>query len=230
MQKRTATWIAIAALWMVAFVSGSGLAQEDPVKQLIVEMQSAYGNINDMTCHFIKEVVIEGKKVPKTKMLFKFKKTPKSIYLEFLNRYEGQKCLYIEGQNDNQMLVRPNGIMKFMTFKMDITDERAMAESTAPITQMGFQSIIETVQKWHERSLSDPAVKIDFKADFREKKRQFYRLFGRSDRNDDFLLILVDRKNRLPYKLEYRYGKNYGLYIYKDVKVNLGLTDKDFEI
>ncbi len=203
---------------------------DDRVLTLITDMKSSYADLVHMQCRFTKDIVIEGRNIPRTVMLFRFKKTPKTIYLEFLNRFEGRKCLYIEGENDNKILVRPDGFLQFITLNVDPLDDRAMAESTEPIMEMVFGPIIESVDKWLRKSLTDQRVKFDLRDDYLENGRPYIRLFGKWDAGDDFLLILIDRKTFSPYKLEYRHGNNYGHFLYEDIEINGGLTDSDFEI
>jgi len=219
-----------SALMLFSFTVLAETAVDDQVRALIADMKTSYSNLDHMQCRFTKDIVIDGRKVPKTIMVFKFRKTPKTICLEFLNRFKGRKCLYVEGENDNKMLVRPDGLMSFATFTVDPLGERAMAESTAPITKMGFGPIIETIEEWHRKSFSDPGVKIDYADDYPEAGRSFFRLFGEGETGNDFLLILIDRKTFSPYKMEYRHGNSYGLFLYEKIDINGGLTDSDFEI
>ncbi len=70
---------------------------------------------------------------------------PLSIFLRFLGPDDvaGRRVLYVEGQNEGQMVVR-NGGKRFaqVVVKIDPRGERASRESLVPITEIGFEQIL----------------------------------------------------------------------------------------
>jgi hypothetical protein len=136
--RRKICALAATATLLVPVVSLAEGPGRDPVRDLLLQMKDRYETIAHMQCRFTKEVTIDGRKVPRTSMLFRFRKSPETIYLEFLNRHRGRRCLYIRGENDGKMIVRPEGLLQLMTLSLDPMDEKAMQESSEPITRMGF--------------------------------------------------------------------------------------------
>jgi hypothetical protein len=70
---------------------------------------------------------------------------PLGIFLKFLGPDDvaGRRVLYVEGQNDGQMMVR-NGGKRFahVVVKIDPRGERASRESLVPITEVGFGQML----------------------------------------------------------------------------------------
>jgi hypothetical protein len=70
---------------------------------------------------------------------------PLSIYLHFLGpeKIAGRRVLYIEGQNDDKMLVRNGGRhFDYIVVNIDPYGESARDESLVPITQSGFNRVL----------------------------------------------------------------------------------------
>lgn len=205
-------------------------AQEKQIIFVIDKMKEAYLEINDMKCLFIKRITKQGKEFPETSIIFKFKKNPETTFLEYLNPHKGRKCLFIKGENDNKMIVRPDGFWHFMKIKMNPLDKRAMEEDLDPITKMGFKSIIKVVEEWYQKSLTNPLILVDFKKDFIEDDILAYRLHIKEKNSSNFLLLLINKQTFLPYKFQYNYDSNCAIYIFKNVSKNCNLRDEDFEL
>lgn len=83
----------------------------------------------------VREEIRSGERVEK----------PLSIFLRFLGPDDvaGRRVLYVEGQNEGQMVIR-NGGKRFaqVVVKIDPRGERASRESLVPITEIGFEQIL----------------------------------------------------------------------------------------
>ncbi len=74
--------------------------------------------------------------------------SPLSIYLRFLGPQTvvGRKVLYIEGQNDGQMLVRNGGKhFDYVIVNLDPNGDTAREESLVPITEIGFNRLLDNM-------------------------------------------------------------------------------------
>lgn len=206
-------------------------AVEETVPDVIMKMRESSAKIHDMQCLFIKNVVKEGKKIPETRMEFKFMREPEMIYLTFLNRFKGQKCLYVKGENSGKIVVRPSGMLKFMKLKLDPLGKRAMAESLDPMTGMGFDHLIDSIYQWYAASLRDNRFKAEFIRDQALDGGSFHMIKIASDSEEDgYIYLYVDRDSYLPYKLSYKREDSTATYIYKNLVTNINLAGEDFKI
>jgi hypothetical protein len=58
----------------------------------------------------------------------------------------GRRILYVEGENDNQMLVRKGGRrLNFVVLKLDPHGSKAQAESLFSITKVGFHRLLDSM-------------------------------------------------------------------------------------
>lgn len=206
-------------------------AQNDVISDTMNRVYRKCSEIIDMKCTFVKDVTKEGKKYPRTSMSLKYKKEPESIYLEFLDNYKGQKCLYVRGQNDDKIIVRPAGIMNFMELKVDPLGSFAMAEDIDAMTNMGLETVIKMIDRWYEQSVTDEDLSADFKDDVVENGSYFYKISIYSEKDpNQFVNLLIDQESMLPYKIDYRTDNNSATYVYEGVTTNCNLSPEDFQM
>lgn len=164
-------------------------------------------------------------------MNFKYLKEPVTIFVEFLNRHKGQKCLYVEGENEGKIVVRPSGLMKFMKLKLDPLGKQAMEEDIDPMTSMGFDFVISSVEQWYQSSLVSPAVRADFLRDTPMDGGLYHLLKIVSEtEGDGYIHLYVNRDTYLPYKVSYKIENNGAVYTYKNLQTNTHLTRDDFHL
>ena len=204
---------------------------EETISDVILKMRENNSKIHDMQCLFVKEITKKGKKFPQTQMTFKYLKEPETIFVEFLNRHKGQKCLYVEGENGGKIVVRPSGLMKFMKLKLDPSGKQAMEEDIDPMTSMGFDSVISSVEQWYQSSLTGPSLRAEFLRDTPMDGGLYHLLKIVSDTEDDgYIYLYVTRDTYLPYKVSYKIENNGAVYIYKNLQTNTHLTRDDFHL
>ncbi len=115
----------------------------------LVKRERIGGYLQDM--HFIDMQVREG--VYQDGRILR----PLEIYLHFLGPKPvvDRKVLYIEAQNDGQMLVRNGGKhFDYVIVKLDPNGDTAREESLVPITEIGFNRLLDSminVLKRHQR-------------------------------------------------------------------------------
>lgn len=173
---------------------------------------------------------------------------PFSVYAEFLapKKLVGRKVLYVEGRNDNKMLVR-NGGLRFGHVIVNIspTSDAVLRESRYPITELGLSNVVSRLidQAKHD-IIVDPAAK--------NTEVVFYQnaeIDGRvcthirvTHPTEDHIFefhqanVYVDDELKVPLRVEsYMWPKNAGEppllteeYTYTRLKLNVGLTDRDF--
>ncbi|MBC8356278.1 MAG: DUF1571 domain-containing protein [Planctomycetes bacterium] len=173
---------------------------------------------------------------------------PFSVYAEFLapKKFQGRKVLYVEGRNDNRMLVR-NGGLRFSHVVVNIspTSDAATRESRYPITELGLSNMVRRlIDQAQNDIVADPAAQNTDVTFFRNAE-----IDGRlcthirvTHPNEDPAFtfhqanIYVDDELHVPLRVEsYTWPKGTSEtpvlleeYTYMRLKLNVGLTDRDF--
>jgi hypothetical protein len=79
-------------------------------------------------------------------MALKVRENPFSVALKFNSPYRGRQVIYVEGENDGKMLVKPEGFKAIVgTLSIDPHGDQALAENRHPITQAGLSSMVRLV-------------------------------------------------------------------------------------
>jgi hypothetical protein len=210
--------------------------------------------VDDYTCTFVKRERINGElrdfEYIATKVRHEQKVdgrivVPFAVHLKFLGpeRVEGREVLFIEGQNDGKMFARRGGLrFGYMAARIDPAGDMAMRDNRYPITQMGMLHLVRQLVERAEGDLHYGECEAKF---FRGSK-----INGRSCteikvthpiRRDHFhyhlARILIDDELRVPIHYEaYDWPGKEGdppplteSYSYLDLKLNVGLTDRDFD-
>lgn len=243
----------------------SGVLAEEP-KQHPLAWTLAYAsssseyirdNIQDYSCRLIKRERIDGKLQP---MHFADVKVrceqrvdgevvkPTAVFIRFLapSKVKDRRILWIEGENNGDMLVRKGGsIAKYTKLKIDPNSAAAKRESKYPVTEIGFDKILARLVHAAQAVIqSDPNAdnitvahyqnaKVDkrncthLRVVYPEQKEGV--MFHEAD-------LYVDTELRVPIRLvvygfpEGEDGEKPVLeeYTYTNLKLNIGLTDDDF--
>lgn len=223
----------------------AGTAEEHPlVKPLELAKQSrkALDEVTDYEATFFKREMVGASLVPHT-MHLKHRAEPFSVYLRFHQPYLGREVLYVAGKNNGNMLVRETGLKGIVgSISLSPTSSTALAESRHPITMIGMTNMLDAVIARWELELKYGEIDVRYfpnakwrdveclviEASHPRPRRQFK--FQKT-------LLYIDKQTRLPIRLqEYAFPSQPGMppvlvedYGYADVKVNVGLTDSDFD-
>jgi len=221
---------------MVSAARPSSAADPDP-KKLIYEMVDAAKEIKDFTATFTKVERLKGKLRPRERMLMKFRAHPFSVYFKWIERNEGREVIYQEGRYDN--MIQGHQPVGPLNFKASADPNSAMARehSKRPITEAGFENaaklIVEVCDIAKARNELNLAYLGTETCDGRPvhviartlpEKKKGYPLY--------LLLLYIDKEYKIPVKIV-GYNWEYqleGMYVYSDIKLNVGLTDKDFDM
>ncbi len=173
---------------------------------------------------------------------------PFSVYTEFLapKRLVGRRVLYVDGQNDNKMMVRKGG-SRFGHVIVNIgpTSDAAMRESRYPITELGLSNVVyRLVEQAKHDIVVDPEAantEVEFFRNAEVDGRVCTHIRVTHPKKDETFEfhqanIYVDDKLNVPIRVEtYTWGKDEGQppllleeYTYMRLKLNSGLTDRDF--
>ena len=213
--------------------------------------------VNDYTCTMVKRERIDGKLLDYEYMFVKFRNrkvvdskivTPFSVYMYFLkpNEVKGREVMYVEGRNEDKMVAHEGGTAgKFLpTVWIKTNGVIAMRNQKYPITDAGIENL---VLKLIERGEIDKANgrrehEVTFHEDAKVNGRTCTLLQiknAQKSENLDFHMaqIFIDKELNVPIRyVAYDFPAKEGdplpvieEYTYLNLKLNVGLTDKDFD-
>lgn len=176
-------------------------------------------------------------------MRLKLREEPFSVYLYFLDPNKGREVIYVEGKNNNMLMVHETGVKALAgTVSLDPKSKDAMADNKYPVTMIGMRTMLErviaqweeegkfaetTVQYYPDAKLGDVACTVIESS--HPKPRDNFKFH--------MTRLYIDKTTLYPVRVE-QYGfpgkgdKQPPLleeYTYSQIKPNLGLTDKDFD-
>src|SRR5262249_35215382 len=108
---------------------------------IIQRMASAYDGIRDYTALFLKRERIKGTLLPLEHIELRFQE-PFKVYMDWREPYAGRVVVYIEGENDNKILVNPGGLLRFIHLTLDPTSSLATRLAHHTVRETGLQKTI----------------------------------------------------------------------------------------
>jgi len=199
-------------------------------------MQRAYGGVKDYTANFLKQERVNGELLPQENVYLKYKK-PASIYMKWLKGPdEGREALYVAGANGNNLVGHEGGFTGFVTLNLDPNGSLAMKGNRHPITDVGIGRLIDIVMGEVQKSRKAGEGSITLSSDkvFGKPAQKVVvaappvNTRGYYARKSE---IWIDPVSGLPLQIKV-YGWNMELlesYGYRDLKINPGLSDREFE-
>jgi hypothetical protein len=210
--------------------------------------------VRDYECMLIKLERVDGKLQDRQYMLTKIRHeqrdgdkvtVPFSVYLKFLKpeKLEGREVIYVKGRNNGDLIGRRGGKRNpSFTAQLEPTSPLAMDGNRYPITEIGVVTMIHRLVEVMEEELKSDNCEIkifeDAKLDGRPCRHfQLTRLKQTPDSEFMMARVFVDEEYRVPiYYAAYDWPKEAGgepvlleEYTYRNIKVNVGFTDKDFD-
>jgi hypothetical protein len=213
-------------------------------RQAIALCQARFAEVDDYTCTFLKRERLDGKLSVQQVMLMKVRSRPLSVYFKFQKPNKGREAIYVAGRHKDHVLAHDVGLFKVITGTMllDPRGETAMDGCRHPITEAGIGSLIDTVASRWDRELTPeesqitinphmtigdrPCTMIDSTHPHRQPGFLFYKV-----------RLYIDHELVLPVRFEaYDWPRQPSApdvlleeYAYIDLKLNVGLTDHDFD-
>lgn len=230
---------------------GAGAAVEKSEHPLVPALKMAYASretlkdIHDYTATLVKRERIGGKLQDPESMFIKVRQQPFSVYLYFLSpeSKKGQEVIYVEGQNNGNMLAHGVGVKKLVgTVSLAPTSPMAMAGQRYPITEIGISNLtkrlIEVAE--HDKQYGECDVKFFKGAKINGRSCVCIQVTHPVPRKNflfNIARVFVDDQMNIPVRYEaYEWPENpdgqpqlLEEYTYLNVKLNVGLTDKDFD-
>ena len=212
-------------------------------------------NVNDYTATLIKrerigdvlgehefmEVKVRNRKVSGGQIT-----QPLSVYIKFLkpSTVKGREVVYVENKNEGKLTAHEGGFKgRFLpTVTIPPTGMLAMRGQRYPLTEVGVENLIVKLIERGQKARQQPDVQCEFRKNARVKDRICTVLQVTSPTKVEGLdfyqaQVFIDDQLSLPIRyIAYDWPKQAGAplevieeYNYLDLKVNVGLTDKDFD-
>jgi hypothetical protein len=212
-------------------------------------LKNLESNVKDYTCTLIKRERIGDKLGEQEFMFVKIRHKPFSVYTYFLQpeKVKGQEALYVEGQNDGNLLGHGVGIKKLAgTVSLKPNSMLAMQGQRYPITDIGMLNLTRRLIEVGEEDLKYGECEVKFfngaKVKLGNQTRattviQVVHPVPRRNFRYHLARIFVDDQLNMPIRFEaYDWPAAAGdkpplleEYTYADIKLNQGLTDTDFD-
>ena len=202
--------------------------------------------VKDYTAVVTKQENINGDLQEAQVMEMKFRQEPFSVYLKFRypKKINGQEAIYVRGANDNKLIAHGVGVERtFGTQKMDPEGFIAMRGNKYPITEIGIVNLVDKLLEVGYRDAKYGECEVNYYdkgvlVDDRECTLiEVVHPIPRKNFQFHIARVYVDKALNLPIMYEsYDWPKKEGedpvlieAYTYQKLKINVGLTDKDFD-
>jgi outer membrane lipoprotein-sorting protein len=205
--------------------------------EILGRMEPAYAKVDDYTATFLKKERVKGEVLPEETIFLKFKK-PFKVYMKWLpGPHKGRESLYVQGRYDDKVIGHEGGILSFITLRMDPSGGMAMKGNRHPITDVGIGRLIEIIMTNVRRAGKEGVLETGPVGEGEVYGRKTYNINIKFDAGKEKgyyckdINLWVDRELYLPVKIAV-YGwdgeflEGYG---YKDLKINPGLKDEEFD-
>lgn len=226
-------FICIAVLLSTALYGHLTLAQppHDP-DEIIGRVRDTLASITDYTCIFSKHELVGDRIIKEDNIILKVKK-PGHFYMKWTKGpNKGRVAIYVEGRNNNKILIHTGGLLGFFPVSIDPNGKRALRENRHSITEVDFISIFKKITSNYSMCRADPECNplvIDLKdSGALELKLKFPPGKGYYAHRG---YLTIDTKTWLPTGL-ICYGWDDEFleeYRFSDIKINPGLKERDFK-
>ncbi len=211
--------------------------------------------VDDYTATLVKRERVDGVvgehdflflKVRNRKVVDGVTTQPLSVYLTYLRpaAVKGREVIFVEGQNDGNLIAHEGGFKgRFLpTVPLPPTGMMAMRGQRYPITEIGIENLIVKLIERGETARQHPDVTCSFRKNAKVKDRVCTMLeVNQPTRHPDLEFfqaqVFIDDEFNLPIRyIAYDWPRRKGdspqvieEYNYIDLKLNVGLTDSDFD-
>ncbi len=201
-------------------------------------------NIHDYSCTLVKQERVEGTLGDKQQIFMKIRQQPFSVYMSFIQPYQGREVVYVAGQNENEMVVLEAGWKRKVLGKLHLDPEGtvAMSGQKYPITQVGMRNLINKLVTMFEADIKFSESNVTSNPDMKIGGRsatmiQIVHPIARQNFHHHVARIFIDNELGVPihydaYGWPGQAGQQPPLelsYTYTNLKINNGYTARDFD-
>ena len=227
----------IVLLVLLGWLYGASMAISDTVDphDILQRMGQAYNGIQDYTALFLKRERINGTLQELETIELRFQE-PFKLYMAWQEPHKGRALTYIEGENDNKMLVNPGGFLQFVYLSLDPDSLLATRNAHHTVRQAGLRHTINLLMREYQRGMQQGQMQITLRGDAEVDERPTYHIefVGPKNKKAGYYAyrgdIWIDKEYFLPTKLHIYDWDNqlYEDYEYRRLHLNPGLGPKAF--
>jgi hypothetical protein len=208
-----------------------------------------FEHISDYTATLYKQERINGELLDGETMSMKLRHQPFSVYMKWLDGDKGRQLIYVDGQNEGNLLVQLGGVKGRLlgTLSINPTGSQAMAESRYPITGAGLlhlaKKIVEYRQQDLERGTGVHCEMYDNQELNGRPCYMFVTTYDAREFNDQYrkAVCYIDKELSMPICVRnYTWGVDVNpekideetlieFYSYSDIQIEQELADADFD-
>lgn len=202
--------------------------------------------IRDYSCTVVKRERIDGELKDHEYMFAKIRHEPFSVYLYFLapEDVKGQEVIYVDGQNDGNMLAHAGSGVRAMVGTVSLKPQSmlAMQGNRYAITELGVQNLARRLVEVAEHDRHFGECEVNFYPGAKVNGRvctcvQVVHPVPRRNFRFHLARVFIDDEYLIPIRYEaYDWPHEAGgepllmeEYTYMNVKINNGFTDADFD-
>lgn len=224
----------ILLLLLLASIRSISFADERMVEQLICGAVAQFNAVEDYTCRLEKRVRKNGRLYEDLDILAKYKK-PKHYYFRWNKGIsKGREVIYVEGKYDDKLVAHPGGFLKTFTLHLDPESTLAMQKNHHSLRNSGMEKMITLIKSNYVMANEKDIDVIRFMGNGRIDGKKVRIVQGHFPENQGFyarrISIYFCPKVKLPLKISIYNGSDQLVeeYVFRDLKINVGLTENDF--
>jgi len=222
-----------------------GASAEHPLVPALRHAKASVENVEKLTgyeCTFTKKEVVGRQTISQT-IRMKVRHKPFSVYMHFEDPYKGREVIFVDGKNNNNLLVHEAGFASLIgTLELPPEGSQAMAENRHPITKAGIQKLMEAiVAQWEEETkYGETDVKYfeDAKiGDLKCRVIESSHPLPRKQFKFHMTRVWIEEQTGLPVRVQqFGFPARSGAkppvmedYTFTNIKAEVRLTDRDFD-
>ncbi len=235
----------IVSLWLASLVLAWAPAAraEQPlavkaVGEYIARMERAYQSLHDYTAVLEQTLADQGQPRPTEIIFVKFQK-PFRVYLKWIKEpHLGREVIYARDLHQGMVWVH-RGDFPDITVCLRPATCQALSASRHGVDEVGLGFVIQLVKRTYQRALSRPQDQVRFvdQGPGQIRGRPVRCLESIMPAREDSgyyghrARLCIDSRYHLPIKITIWDNENelYEEFLYTDLKLNPGLTEKDFD-
>ena len=236
MRRCGASWVCGMLVLLLTPVTWAQalVAAPDPM-QMIFACRDAYKSVKDFTAVIHRRERLWGQMQPEETIAVKLRNQPFSVYLGWIKEpHRTREAIYVENQNDG--LIVAHEVAGFVNWMRRVSPDapEARGQSHHPITEAGIGNALKSLVRVCEAAQKAGDLHLFYAGQDSFNHRPtdvLLRMLPQKPGYPYHLIVLhIDKEWRLPVKfvsLNWDYDVE-TVYSYTDLKLNVGLTDKDF--
>jgi hypothetical protein len=209
----------------------SSAVESVSVGEILKKCNVSYAKVNDYTCFLHRKDLVRGVLKEHTTVLFKFKK-PGRYYMKW--EKDKIEAIYAEGKYKNNMVIHGGLLFKFVSIA--VKPEAALKYNRHTIREADIGHVLTLFETNYNKALKNKDAAIVLEEEEVLDGRSTWRFKAVFPEGRDYyghiVYIHIDKELSLPIKIA-AYGWKGELleqYYYENLKVNVGLTEDEFDV